>query len=452
MSAIRLELRLLLKDPALWLFLGVFAILVATSAWQGRSLAEQQAEAIADARALDRATDAQALAKAQSIRETGEEVVWYLNPLNAQAWSYEMVRHVAMPPEPLAGAAIGAADLKPYLFRINPHPPDRWSNKTPELTPSIAAFGAFDLADVLLFLTPFMVLIVFAEVIRERGGSERLRLSVVQSGSLGRLLRSQLLARGAFAIGVAMLLASFGVAIAGSIWDARVFTDAASIVLTITGYALFWVILLAILIFTVRSASAIFAGGILLWFLSVVAAPLAVEQAARAAAPPPSSLQVFAAERSATVSARMGEEDLTRDYARRDPLAAPMLLEALDRDALLITPTNLLIQTETDRLRADDRAREHKESEAYFERASAMASVSPYLLARGEIERLAGRHAARDREFSHQVDHYHAELQRIFGPLLMRRATLDHVLIAPHFYFDDRDRESVLGRADQDHQ
>ncbi|KWV92015.1 DUF3526 domain-containing protein [Erythrobacter sp. YT30] len=445
MSAFSLELRLLLKAPALWLFLGVFAILVAISAWQGRALAEQQAEAIAEARALDRATDAEALAKAETIRETGEEVVWYLNPMNAQAWSYELVRHVAMPPEPLAGAAIGAADLKPFLFRINPHPPDRWSNKTPELTPSIAAFGAFDLADVLLFLTPLMVLIVFADVIRERGGSERLRLSVVQSGSLARLLRTQLLARGAFAIASATLLASIGVAIAGSSWDAPVLNDSASIVLITAAYASFWVILLTVLIFAVRSASGIFAGGILLWFLSVVAAPLAVEQAARAAAPPPSSVEVFAAERAATVSARSVEEELTRDYASRDPLAAPMLLDALERDALLITPTNLLIQTETDRLRAAERAKEREENEAYLEQGSALANVSPYLLARGEIERLAGRDPARDREFARQVDQYHAELQRIFGPLLMRRATLDHVLIAPHFYFDEEDRAASEG-------
>ena len=77
--------------------------------------------------------------------------------------------------------------------------------------------------------------------------------------------------------------------------------------------------------------------------------PLIVETAARIASPPPSPLATLSAERSAVVATRMLEERLIRVYAASHPLARDMLLGALERGELLITPTNLLIQRNVDR-------------------------------------------------------------------------------------------------------
>ena len=133
----------------------------------------------------------------------------------------------------------------------------------------------------------------------------------------------------------------------------------------------------------------------------------------------------------------MNEDDLTRAYAATDPQAAEMLLQALEEDRLLITPTNLLIQREVERNRAAEVAEENQQKTAFYAAVEALGRASPALLARQSIYRLAGRDRARRRRFEAQVESYHAALQEAFVPLLMRRATLDDVLLPEPFAFTE---------------
>ena len=362
---------------------------------------------------------------------------WWRSPLNAQGWSYSMIRHVALPPKPLAGAAIADADLKPFLFRINPHPPDRWASRSSELTPSTGAYGGFDLAALILTLTPLLALVAFADVIRDREGSARQRLGVVQASNEGAFVLGRLVPRAVVVLIVVLLCCLVGILATGPVLSLAVLRGGAQIAAAFVAHALFWLAVAGAFALCMRRAIVSFAAVTALWFVLGVLAPVIVEGGARMTAAPPSPLAVFAAERAEVVRARMAEEELTRDYAARDPLARDMLLTALEKDQLLITPTNLLVQQEVDRRRGSARRVERAAREGFEARARRLASVSPALLARRAIETAAGRDPLRRASFDAQTDAYHAGLQAIFTPLLMRRATTDEVLLPEPFVFQE---------------
>ncbi len=433
----QLELKLLLNTRLFAATAGLFIALAVLAGWQGGQLARAQAAAIEAARDLERKHDAEALAKATEIRSGEIDPPWWQSPLNVQAWSYAMIRHVSLPPRPLAGAAVADTDLKPFLFRINPHPPDRWSNRASELTPSVAAYGGFDLADLILILTPLLVIIAFAGVIADRNGSERQRLAIIQKASETGLLSARLAPRAIIVLVIIALAALAGLIATVPPLAPETITGGLAIIAAFLGHGLFWIAAAAALILLVRKAVTTFSTLVALWFVLAVLAPLIVEVSARISAPPPSPLAGFAAERAAIVAARMQEEDLTRTYAQTDPLAREMLLTALARDQLLITPTNLLIQREVDRQLAAARASRQAARTRFEARLEALAGFSPMLAARRVVYAAAGRGPDRRTAFDAQVAAYYLGLQESFVPLLMRRATLDDVLLPAPFEFQE---------------
>lgn len=437
----RLESKLLLRTRLFTAMALIFVILAGLAGWQGGQFARTQADAIDAARALETRQDAEALEKAETIKAGEIDPPWWQSPLNVQAWSYAMIRHAALPPKPLAGAAIADADLKPFLFRINPHPPDRWSNRASELTPSIAAYGGFGLADLVLILSPLLVIVAFADVIRDRNGSECQRLAVVQSASETRLLAARLVPRAILVLAIVLIAAVVGlIATMPPPLTTPTLAGGLAIVTAFLGHALFWIAVATALILLMRSAVATFSGIVSLWFVLGVLAPLVIEAGARITFPPPSPLKSFAGERAEIVAARSGEEGLTRAYAAQDPLARDMLLRALERDQLLITPTNLLVQQEVDRRRAQTRETERVMRTRFEARLDALVSLSPTLIARNAVYAVAGRDSKRRAAFDAQVAVYYAELQKAFVPLLMRRAVLDEVLLPEPFEFDELTR------------
>ena len=433
----RLETALLLRSRVFAVMALLFLVLAGVAGWQGGQLARAQAAAIEAAIALERTHDAEALAKADKIKSGEIDPPWWQSPLNVQAWSYAMIRHVALPPEPLAGAAIADADLKPFLFRINPHPPDRWSNRASELTPSVAAYGGFDLADLVLILTPLLIIVAFADVIRDRNGSERQRLAIVQTASEASLLFARLAPRTVLILTIVFFASFLGLIATAPPLSVETGIGAVTIIAAFLAHGLFWIVVAAAFILIARRAVATFSALVSLWFVFGVLAPLIAEAGARLAAPPPSPLTAFAGERAEIVAARMQEEALTRAYAATDPLAREMLLDALERDQLLITPTNLLVQQEVDRRRAQERASEQAARTRFEARLDGFAALSPTLFARSVVYGVAGRGANRRAAFDAQVEAYYADLQARFAPLLMRRATLDDVLLPAPFEFQE---------------
>lgn len=432
-----LEISLLLRTRLFVMMALTFVLLAAFAGWQGGQFARSQSQAIEAAKALEASHDAEALAKADMIRRGEIDPPWWQSPLNAQSWSYAMIRHVHLLPKPLAGAAIADADLQPFLFRINPHPPDRWANQASELTPSVAAQGGFDLVDILLILTPLLVIVAFADVVRDRNGTERQRLAIVQSAQEVRLLAMRLLPRAGLVVAFVLAAAILGIIATLPPVSVEVGLGTLAIAAIAGLHAVFWLLVAFALVVFVRAAVTTFSCIVALWFVLGILAPLLAEGTARALNPPPDPLTVFAAERSEIVVARMEEDALTRSYAATDPLARDMLLEALDSDRLLITPTNLLIQNEVDQRRAEARQADTIQAYAFQQQVNRLAAFSPTLVAKKSIYRLAGRDAARRQAFNNSVLQYYDHLQEAFVPLLMRRATLDEVLLPDPFEFED---------------
>ncbi|MEM1044369.1 MAG: hypothetical protein AAGI91_17305, partial [Bacteroidota bacterium] len=96
-----LEAGLLVRSRLFMALAGVVVVLATLAGAQGGQLARAQADAIEAARALEAEGDAKALARAEQVRSGEIDPPWWENPLNVQAWSYALVRHVALPPAAL---------------------------------------------------------------------------------------------------------------------------------------------------------------------------------------------------------------------------------------------------------------------------------------------------------------------------------------------------------------
>ncbi len=429
-----LEIRLLLRSRVFIGFSAVLILLSAFAGWVGGEFVRGRSTSIVSAAALEAATDSAALATADRIRAGEIDPPWYQSPLHAQAWSYAMIRHVHLPPRPWGGAAVGDADLRPFLFRINPHPPERWSNRAAEGTPSIAALGGFDLVDLILVLTPLVVLVAMTDVIRDRGGSERQRLAVVQGGSVLRVLAVRFAPRATL---ILVLVAIAGAAgLASILPPPSASIGAGALILGgLIAHAACWILVAAVLLGLLRRSTSIFSAFAALWFVFGIMAPVLVEASARTLTPPPSALSVFAEERAALVDARNRKEDLVRAYASTDTIAGRSLLDALAQNQQLITPTNLLIQREVDRTRAAARREEREVRSAFEERVATLSAISPTLVARRWIHSITGRGLARRAAFDEQVDGYHDYLQESFVGYLLRRTSPDSVILPRPFSF-----------------
>lgn len=429
-----LEIRLLAMNRVVLGLSLLLVVLASFSGWVGGEAVRARAAAIAAAVALEEATDAEALETADRIRAGEIDPPWYQSPLHAQAWSYAMIRHVHLPPRPWGAVSTGDADLRPYLFRINPHPPDRWSNRVGEGTPSIAANGGLDLAEVIFALTPLLVLVALTDVIRDRAGSERQHLAIVQRGSELALLRARLVPR---AIAVLFLVGVGGFAGLVSTLPPPSATlgTGAAVVGVFLAHAAFWLIAAAGLIVAFRSSAATYAAFTTLWFVLGIVAPVLTDSLARRLDPPPAPLEVFSEERSALVSARNRKTALVREFAEEDSAAGNALLRAAEEGQQLITPTNLLIEREVDAVRGDDRERDRTSRESYERRLAALNSLSPTQVARRQIHSLAGRDRKRRAAFEEQVAAYHDYLQQLFVPHLLRRTSPDTVILPEPFAF-----------------
>jgi ABC-2 type transport system permease protein len=436
--AMRGELVLLRRSPAVISAILIIGLLSAFAGWRGGAFADHQRTAIAEAAAREAESDAEWRAVAARLERGEVKLPWFKSPLSAQNLSYSFVRHVTLPPKPLAAVSVGRADIDPYLFRINPHPADRWANVREARTPALAAYGGFDLSGLLILLTPLLVLLLLYDPLADLAGGERHRLGIVQAARERRLLAARFFPRAAGALGILIVAAIIGL-VAGRIplMVPDVALSAAGFVVVILVHAAFWVGLLSIIALLVRKLEAVLSIYVAIWFLTVIAAPVLVEGVARHMTQPPDPLAVFAADRAAIVAARNLEDRLIALHVARHPETAEALLRP---KALLITPTNLLVEAEAKRLRAPERRREEQARDRYNRLSTKLAWLSPSLAASMAVDRIAGRNHERQRAFEAQVRAYHTRLQTTFTPLLMRRAELETFMDVERFTFSEPDR------------
>lgn len=278
------EVRRLLRDRALPVLLILFLGLGAYAAWNGDDWVHQREAAIS----LLVAEEQDMAARARNfVGNTPSVILPRAQPV--------------LPPGSMAPLSIGQADAYPFTADVSALADytQLFKRVWPDIgSPTTRAAGRFDLAFVVVFLLPLVILAATYDLWsreRERGVAA---MVLSQPIAVGPLIAAKALARG-----LIVLLPSMAIILAVTAWaGAQDPAGLTALALTVLAYGCFWLAVAVIInLLARRSTEAAIAAGAV-WLLVVVMAPSLTLAAVDLVAPPPSEMR-FATD----VKARMAE-------------------------------------------------------------------------------------------------------------------------------------------------
>ena len=316
---------------------------------------------------------------------------WWVDPTNPLVVGTFSGRgkYTWLAPEPLAAVAIGQSDVLPYYAKVNLYDTTTGNDLALENAAHLAS-GPFDLAFVLVWLLPLLVIAFSYNLLSAERELGTLRLLQAQPVALSQVLVGKVLFRYLFFAGMSSLLLLGSLAALGlPVWGA----DAGWLLLALWLYAAFW-FGLAYLINWLGHSSAV--NALLLvgsWIVFVLVVPALAHLVAEQVHPVPSRVawvnekrdleKAFEAEADSIVAAWEAAQPDTSWQA--DPVFVNW------KDFFLTQPV-------LNKRLAAARAR----YDAAYERQQALSQgfrlASPAILMQQALERLAGSDAARLRQ------------------------------------------------------
>jgi ABC-2 type transport system permease protein len=389
------EVRRLLRDRALPVLLVLLAGLSGFAAWNGADWVEKREAAIDLIQAQESAR------LADSRRFVVESYPTLILP-GAQP---------VLPPGAMAQLSIGQADAYPFTAEIAPLGDYTylfrrvWADIG---SPSVRAAGRFDLAFVIVFLLPLVILAATYDVWsreRERGVAA---MVLSQPISVGPLVAVKTLARGCV-----VLLPSMSIILAVAAWSgAGDPMGLLALALAVLSYGGLWLaVAMVVSLLARRSTEAAIAAGAV-WLLVVVMAPSLTLAAVDLAAPAPSEMR-FATDlkaRMAEITERQRLHRLANPTPEREPL--PRISDRL-RDLY------------ADRVALDDEigpmiAAHRQAQDARRRLLDTARFFLPSVAVQDALDRIAGSDADRALAFESQARAVQLELRHLYGSYLDR--------------------------------
>ncbi|MBY0376332.1 MAG: ABC transporter permease, partial [Bryobacteraceae bacterium] len=125
------------------------------------------------------------------------------------------VPYVTMPPGALAPLAVGQSDLYPYYFKISLRSKQTTLNNDEIENPVNLLAGRFDLAFVIVYLYPLLILALSYNILSGEKEQGTLALTLANPVSLTKLLAGKMLARAGLLLGLAVGITAVAVWVAG---------------------------------------------------------------------------------------------------------------------------------------------------------------------------------------------------------------------------------------------
>jgi len=325
-------------------------------------------------------------------------------------------RAVVMPPGPLAATAVGQSDLFPSYAVVSTASGDPFL-RTPGLeNPLHLLVGSFDLAFVIVFLLPLLVLgIGYGMVSREREDGT-LALVLTQPVAVTGLVWGKVLARGLPVLGLVAALTVVGLLLVGVrpgepgaasgllLWFA-----------VVAAYLAFWLVLAALVNLLGRSSSENAMILATAWLTLAILVPAGLNVTATLLYPVPSRAEMIGAEREAAREAQEEGAQILAAYYQEHPELAG---EAPDMENF--AARSWAIQEEVEARVRPVRERYDLQAARQRELLRSFRFLSPSLVAQEALQDVAGTGEPRYRAFREQVAEVQREFREFIGSRIVR--------------------------------
>jgi ABC-2 type transport system permease protein len=323
------------------------------------------------------------------------------------------VAHLPLPPA--AALAIGQYELLPLQELVSIRTRQRTvADKDGLENPLQLAAGRFDLAFVVVYLLPLLILALTYNLVALEREEGTLGLLRCQAGSLGPLLLARALLRTILLAGICAAAAVAGAGVSDPI---RV----SLFIAVLVTYALFWAGLALWVNSREGTSTANAATLALAWVLAVAIVPAAVQLAVNSLRPVPSRLELLEVVRIQSIDARRDAKKLVADWYA----ANPQLVPAENTGPLADTATGgTLTHIEQDRRTLPVEAKFESAVAARQDLVSWIRFLSPAIVASEASLDSAGTSLERFRHYKVQVRQFRELWLGWFHPPIFRKLIL----------------------------
>jgi ABC-2 type transport system permease protein len=298
---LRHEWRTLRADATVWLIGAVFASVIAYAMANGVRWVAFQHGALSEAAAEETRRYDRMVAQIADLQRSGGQVSPFADPRSPSVVGGRLgPRYAMLPPGPLAPLAIGQSDLLPYYFKVSTDARETIVAAAEIENPHRLLVGRFDLAFVLVFLYPLLILAVTYNMLSAEKEQGTLALALSQPISLGTLVTGKVVLRALVLIGIVVSFSVLALLAGGARLAAPGAGARLALWLTaVAAYGALW-FALAVLITSLGRQSATNATILAtLWLALVVLLPALFNLLATTVYPVPSRVEMIQAVREA---------------------------------------------------------------------------------------------------------------------------------------------------------
>ena len=443
---IKNEWRNLFYDRTFWTVVLLFAVSLAYAMFNGFAWTEFQNKTIAETRQDEAARYADLKKQIQDLDKSApENLSRWSDPRDAAAAGRNVgQKFVQMPPNEFASFSIGQSDLLPFYFKISTRSQTTFINNDELENPTNLLAGRFDVAFVVIYLLPLLILAVSYNFVSGEREAGTLQMLMAQPIALLTLILGKIALRFAVVSGLVIVLSLVLFVIGGGhLFAADTFARFGLWTLTVLIYSFFW-FALAVLVnsFNWKSATnAVALAG--LWLLFVVIVPSLTNVLVTAVYPVPSRIEMVNATRDAARVATAAGSQLMSRYMEDHP---ELMQGAYD-------PTDAAMKTYITQETVDREVQPILDNyDVQLQNQQSLVKnlqiLSPAIAAQEILNDISGTGNQRYQFFLKQARDFHQSWQSYFIQRIFQKAKIDQAVYdnAPQFQFQEETLSRIAAK------
>jgi ABC-2 type transport system permease protein len=438
------EWKLLTSDWAVGLLLLIFTLCAVFAIWNGAEWVKFQNDAIAGALAEESARIDSMKSLIPALDRGDLTIPAFLDPRDPGAAGRRIAnRYAVLPPGPLAVVSVGQSDLYPFYLKISTDSREAILTAQEIENPLRLLTGKFDLAFVLIFLYPLLILALAYNIPASDKESGTLGLLLSNPVSLKRLVAVRFLLRFVVLTTGVAAIAVLGVLFSGTVsFTGESITKLALLLLFLVVYGALWFSIALFVVSFGRSSAANATVLAVVWLAVVIVLPTVFNLAAKTLYPVPSRVELIDAMRRASKEASEQGSILLAKYFEDHP----ELARGDSIDTRNFAAMRAVVNEEVERMIAPVLERYRSQLERQQLVIRALRFLSPAIVAQDIVNDIAGSGVDRYKHFLAQVEEYHEEWKDFFMPKILQKAQFREYEKLPEFLYEEEPLSVVTGR------